>query len=79
MKMTKKETIQQIKDICTGRSGHTHIFITPLYPCFDVKTSISKDRQAKIHFQHCCNEMSLKEATEELEKAIVNVYYEENQ
>ena len=72
MKMTKKQMIKEVRDVCTGRSGHTHIFVTPLFPCYEVETSISNDREGRMHFSHCCNEMSLREASEMIEEQSMN-------
>ena len=75
MRMTKKETTKQMRDIMSGISGHTHMLITPLKRGYEVKTGIgrfTKDYDEKhnpinLTYEHTCNKMSLREAREILE------------
>jgi len=75
MRMTKKETIREIRDIISGVSGHTHMIITLLKKGYEVETGIgrfSKDYDEfhtpkNLTYEHCCNDCTLKEAKEQFE------------
>ena len=61
--MTKKNMIKEVRDVMTGRSGHTYISVSKKGRSWQTETNINRidDDNAIFEVQHCCNEMSLRE------------------
>lgn len=61
--MTKKEMISNVRDVMTGRSGHTYISVSKKGRSWKIKTNINPilDDSALFEAKHICNEMTLKE------------------
>jgi len=66
--MTKREMIRELRDVLVGNCGHSHIAIWKEGRSWKTETGL--DRQIWQHvegcagFDHCCNEMTLKETAE---------------
>lgn len=79
--MQKKEIIREIRDVMSGNSGHTWIIVRHDSKSWEIAGSgignFSKDNLEKgdMFFEHVCNDMTLKEAEEELNKQEIEAEY----
>ena len=72
-KITKTELIRKIRDVMAGYNGSTYIEVKPVSRGYKIITEgvgtvpVDCYNSDTMLFKHCCNDCTIKEATESLE------------